>query len=397
MSIGVHDDIDFALGGDMADLHSVIHSLRGDGPVAQVRYFGEPALLFTTYESVDAAYRDDDLFPAAAAFAEMTEPSMGRTLQCMGGDEHKRNRKLVSPAFRARIMPDYVRPILEEVAHELIDEFVASGEADLVDVFNSRFPGIVITRLLGVPDDNDIDLQHCAHRLLSYPNDPVGALEARAEFTHVLGPLVTRRRRDPQHDLISTLATANAEGDALSDEEIFTFVRLLFAAGTDTTFHGLGTVLYALLTHPAQLERVVADPRTELRWAVEESLRWDPVVSMEPRRAPTATEWFGHSIPAGARVLFGIAAANRDPSVFTAPDDYDVGRRPEPIMTFGIGPHFCLGAHLARVEFVTALGALLDRLPGLTLLDGESTRIHGTVLRGPRQLKVRWATARAAL
>ena len=86
MSITVHDDIDFALGGDMADLHSVIHSLREDGPVAQVRYFGEPALLFTTYESVDAAYRDDDLFPAAAAFAEMTEPSMGRTLQCMGGE-----------------------------------------------------------------------------------------------------------------------------------------------------------------------------------------------------------------------------------------------------------------------------------------------------------------------
>jgi cytochrome P450 len=111
---------------------------------------------------------------------------------------------------------------------------------------------------------------------------------------------------------------------------------------------------------------------------------------MEPRRAPTSTEWFGHSIDAGARVLFGIAAANRDPAVFAMPDDYDVGRRPEPIMTFGIGPHFCLGAHLARAELVVALGALLDRLPGLTLLERESTRVHGTVLRGPRQLKVRW-------
>lgn len=390
MSARVHDDIDFALGGDMADLHAVIHRLRADGPVAEVRYFGEPALLFTTYESVDAAYRDDDLFPAAAAFAEMTEPSMGRTLQCMHGDEHKRNRKLVSPAFRARIMPDYVRPILESVAHELIDEFVDANEADLVTAFNSRFPGIVISRLLGIPDDNDIDLQHCAHRLLSYPNDPTGALEAKAEFTHVLGPLVTQRRVEPAHDLISTLATTNDEGDALSDEEIFTFVRLLFAAGTDTTFHGLGTVLYALLTHPGQLERVVADPRTELRWAVEESLRWDPVVSMEPRRAPTATEWFGHSIAAGARVLFGIAAANRDPSVFDDPDVYDVGRRPEPIMTFGIGPHFCLGAHLARAELVTALGAMLDRLPGLRLVDAEHTRVHGTVLRGPRRLQARW-------
>ena len=383
-------DVDFALGGDMADLHSVIHQLRADGPVAHVRYFGEPALLLTTYEAVDAAYRDDDLFPAAAAFAEMTEPAMGRTLQCMHGDEHKRNRKLVSPAFRVRIMPDYVRPILEEVAHELIDGFVAAGEADLVTAFNSRFPGTVITRLLGIPADNDIDLQHCAHRLLSYPNDPSGALEAKAEFTHVLGPLVTQRRNEPTHDLISTLATTDHDGEGLTDEEIFTFVRLLFAAGTDTTFHGLGTVLYALLTHPDQLERVLADPNHELQWAVEESLRWDPVVSMEPRRAPTATEWFGHSIDAGARVLFGIAAANRDPAIFDAPDDYDVARRPEPIMTFGIGPHFCLGAHLARAELVTALGALLERLPELTLLDRDSTRIHGTVLRGPRQLKVRW-------
>jgi len=298
-------------------------------------------------------------------------------LQCMHGDEHKRNRKLVSPAFRVRIMPDYVRPILEEVAHELIDGFVAAGEADLVTAFNNRFPGTVITRLLGIPADNDIDLQHCAHRLLSYPNDPSGALEAKAEFTHVLGPLVTQRRSEPTHDLISTLATTDHDGEGLTDEEIFTFVRLLFAAGTDTTFHGLGTVLYALLTHPDQLERVLADPNQELRWAVEESLRWDPVVSMEPRRAPTATEWFGHSIDAGARVLFGIAAANRDPAIFDAPDDYDVARRPEPIMTFGIGPHFCLGAHLARAELVTALGALLERLPGLTLLDRDDTRPRG--------------------
>jgi cytochrome P450 len=386
----VPGDVDFALGGDMADLHAVIHRLREDGPVAEVRYFGEPALLFTTYAAVDAAYRDDDLFPAAAAFAEMTEPSMGRTLQCMHGDEHKRNRKLVSPAFRTRVMPGYVRPILESVAHELIDDFVDAKQADLVSAFNSRFPGIVISRLLGIPDDNDIDLQHCAHRLLSYPNDPTAALEAKAEFTHVLGPLVTQRRVEPTTDLISTLATTDSEGDALTDEEISTFVRLLFAAGTDTTFHGLGTVLYALLTHPEQLARVLADPQAELRWAVEESLRWDPVVSMEPRRAPTATEWFGREITAGARVLFGIAAANRDPSVFDRPDDYDVARRPEPIMTFGIGPHFCLGAHLARAELVTALGAMFERLPGLRLVDAEHTRVHGTVLRGPRELQARW-------
>ena len=385
-------ETDFALGGDIANLHEVLHQLRATGPVAPCRYFGERALLFTTYDAVDAAYRDDELFPAAAAFAEMTEAAMGRTLQCMGGDEHKRNRKLVSPAFRARIMPDYVRPILDAVSNELIDEFAAAGSADLVTAFNSRFAGAVINRLLGIPADSDIDLQHCAHRLLSYPHDPAGALAAKAEFTRVLAPLVRRRRADPKPDLVSTLATTDQDGGALTDEEIYTFVRLLFAAGTDTTFHGLGTLLLALLSHPEQLDHVRRDPATELRWAVEESLRWDPVVSMEPRRAPVATAWFGTDVPAGARLLFGIAAANRDPARFDQPDVFNVARRPEPIMTFGIGPHFCLGAHLARAEMTTALGLLLERLPDLRLVEPTTTRVHGTVLRGPHSLPVRWST-----
>ena len=265
------------------------------------------------------------------------------------------------------------------------------GKADrYIQKLNARFPGIVITRLLGIPRDSDVDLQHCAHRLLSYPSDPAGALAAKAEFTHVLAPLVQARRRDPGTDLISTLATSDEQGVALTDEEIFTFVRLLFAAGTDTTYHGLGTLVYALLTNRAQLDRVLAAPDTEVRWAVEESLRWEPVVSMEPRRAPTATVWYGSELPAGARLLFGIAAANRDPERFADPDEFDVGRRPEPIMTFGIGPHFCLGAHLARAEMAMALRVLLERLPGMTLPEPQQTRIHGTVLRGPRHLRVRW-------
>jgi cytochrome P450 len=218
----------------------------------------------------------------------------------------------------------------------------------------------------------------------------VDRIAARHEFTARLAPLVAAKRREPEGDLLSVLATAEVDGEMLADEEIFSYARLVFAAGTDTTFFGLGNTLYALLTHPEQLERVLADPGTELRWAVEEALRWESPVSMEPRRAPTATEWFGTPIDAGARLLFGIAAANRDPAVFADPDRYDVGRRPEPIMTFGIGMHFCLGAHLARAELVTSLGVLLARLPGLELVDADQTRIAGTVLRGPDQLRVRF-------
>jgi cytochrome P450 len=116
---------------------------------------------------------------------------------------------------------------------------------------------------------------------------------------------------------------------------------------------------------------------------------------MEPRRAPETTTWFGEPIEAGARLLFAIAAANRDPEVFEAPDRYDVGRRPPSIITFGIGPHFCLGAHLARAEMVTCLRILLDRLPGLALADPDGTRIAGTVLRGPTALPVRFDARRA--
>jgi cytochrome P450 len=383
-------EIDFALGGDIADLHGALRALRGVGPVARVRYFGEPAWIFTTYEAVDAAYRDDDLFPAAAAFKEMTEPVFGRNLQCMHGPEHKRNRMLVSPSFRARVMPDYVRPILEEVANELVDRFALRGDAELVDEFNRGFPGTVITRLVGIPREDDVDFQHLAHQLLSFPHDPDGALAARDEITRRLAPLVEERRREPRSDLVSVLAATDVEGEALTDEEIFSFVRLVFAAGTDTTFFGLGNALYALLTHPDQMERVVSAPGDELRWAIEETLRWESPVSMEPRRAPTATMWFGREIEAGARLLFGIAAANRDPAAFDDPDRFDVGRRPEPIMTFGIGAHFCLGAHLARAELVTALGVLLARLPKLRLVDPERTRVAGTVLRGPNQLRVRF-------
>jgi cytochrome P450 len=112
---------------------------------------------------------------------------------------------------------------------------------------------------------------------------------------------------------------------------------------------------------------------------------------MEPRRAPVPTTWLGQEIEAGCRLLFGIAAANRDPDCFVDPDRFDVNRHPEPIMTFGIGAHYCLGAHLARAELVTGLDVLLGRLGDLRLVDPEHTAVGGTVLRGPNQLRVRFS------
>ena len=320
-------EVDFALGGDIADLHGTLRELRATGPVVRVRYYEEPAWLLTTFDAVEAAYRDDDLFPAAAAFKELTEPVLGRNLQCMHGDEHRRNRMLVSPAFRA---PRHARR--GGAGHR------GSGGRDRRRVRGARHrrpgrrvqPGTARRRdhpIARRPPDRGRRLPTLGARAVELHRGPGRrALVARDDFTRYLEPFVTQRRREPRDDLVSLLATTEIDGEQLTDEEIFSFVRLVFAAGTDTTFFGLGNALFALLTHPDQLERVTAEPGTGLRAAVEEVLRWESPVSMEPRRAPTATTWFGQPIEAGARLLFGIAAANRDPAHFDRPDEFDMSR-----------------------------------------------------------------------
>jgi len=389
-----YPELDFAA-EDVADFHAVLADLRRHRPVAPVVFHGQVAWLLTRYEDVERAFRDEETLPAEAAYRLHSEPVMGRTLQCMTGDEHARNRALVSPAFRARLMPDYVTPILEPVADQLVDTFIARGEADLVAEFTRQYPFTVITRLLGIPPRDDGDFQRWAHGLLSYPWDPEGGLAASAEFTSYLTPVVAERRRDPGADLLSTLATTAVDGERLSDEEIFSFIRVLFPAGADTTYRGLGSLLLALLDDPAAMA-TVRDDAGARRPAIEEALRWEPPVALMPRFAPVHTEQFGEPIPAGSPVLFGVAGANRDPDVFADPDRYVVDRDPKGLLTFGYGMHFCIGAHLARAEMATGLDVLLRRLDDIVLTDPERARVVGTVLRGPAALPVRFRQARAA-
>ena len=376
---------DFAL--DVPGFHDELARLRRDHPVAFVPFHGGTAYLLTSYRDVERAFSDEATLPAEAAYRLHSEPVMGRTLQCMTGREHARNRALVFPAFRARLMPDYVDPILAPVAHHLIDQFVDRGQADLVSEFTKQYPFTVITRLLGIPPRNEGDIQRWAIALLTFPWDPDNALAASREFTDYLTPIVASRREEPGDDLISTLATAVVDGERLSDEEIFSFIRVLFPAGADTTYLGLGSLLYGLMTHPEAMQRVRDDPDSR-RLAIEEALRWEPPVSVMPRFAPTDTDLFGPMIPGGSHVLFGVAAANRDPEVFEEPDRFDLDRDSKGSLTFGFGMHYCVGAHLARAELATALDVVLDRLDDLRLVADAPTRMVGSVLRGPDTLPV---------
>ncbi|HVV13682.1 cytochrome P450 [Amycolatopsis sp.] len=388
------EGIDFAF-DDTPELHEILAGLRAAKPYAVVPFAGVRAVLLLTHELVSAAFKDEETFPASAVYPLTTGPVLGRTLQCMTGREHRVNRAIASPPFRRSRVQEYIDPVLAPLAHELIDGFAGRGEAELVAEFTSRYPVLVISRLLGLPPEDERTVRRWANDLFHFPFEPAKALAASREFTGYIIPALRRRRTDPGDDLISLLVTESAEGERLTDEQVLSFLRLLFPAGADTTMLALANTLTALLAHPDQLELVRSDPDEHLRWAVWEGLRWEPPVGLLPRACPRATTWRGIDIPARTPMIFSINAALRDPAVYPEPHRFDLTRRETAMLAFGQGPHVCVGTWLALAELNTALRILLDRLPGLELKQGteNEARIRsqvGVALRGPGVLPVRW-------
>ncbi|WP_245207757.1 cytochrome P450 [Rhodococcus gordoniae] len=388
------DEVDFAF-EDHPRLHTVLEDLRTAEAYAVVPFAGAKAILLLTDELVSAAFKDESTFPASAIYPMTTGPVLGKTLQCMAGAEHRKNRTLILPPFRRRQVAEYVAPLLEPLAHELIDRFASNGEADLVTEFTTRYAVLLISRLMGLPVDDEATVHRWAHDLFHFPFDPEAAMRASHDFTDAVRPLVAERRHSPGDDLISVLVSADLEGERLDDEEVLSFLRLLFPAGADTTMLGLGNILSALLTHPEQLAILRSEIREHAIWAVWEGLRWEPPVGLLPRLCPTATTWNGIGIPARTPVIFSINAANRDPLVYPNPHTFDITRRAPALLSFGHGPHSCAGNWLALAELETALTALFERLPGLRLQYGAEgdamvTSQVGVALRGPNRLTVEW-------
>ncbi|MEU6037662.1 cytochrome P450 [Actinomadura sp. NPDC047616] len=389
--------VDFAF-EDVPALHELLADLRAVRPYAIVPFAGAHAVLLLTHELVGAAFRDEETFPAAAIYPLTTGPVLGRTLQCMSGTEHRINRAVASPPFRRNRVARYVEPVLEPLAHELVDRFAERGEADLVAEFTTRYPVLVISRLLGLPVEDESTVRRWAHDLFYFPFEPDAAMTASGEFTEYIGPILAERRRRPGDDLVSMLVTESVDGNRLGDEEVFAFLRLLFPAGADTTMLALANTLTALLTHPDQLETVARAPDEHVAWAVWEGLRWEPPVGLLPRLCPRATTWNGIDIPADTPMIFSINAALRDPAVYPDPHRFDITRRETAMLAFGQGPHTCAGTWLALAELTTALSVLLQRLPNLRLQDGTEEHVRitsqvGAALRGPTALPARWNTA----
>jgi cytochrome P450 len=349
----------------------------------------KPVFFVYGYDDVLPVLRDGEAYSSGQIIELIMGDVMGRHIMLgMDDPEHRRYRALVSTAFGPKAIARWEADLVGPVAGALIDQFAGRGHADLVREFTFPYPTQVIAGMLGLPREDYQQFQRWSIAILSVFTRREQAIAASAQVTEYLARILADRRRDPRDDLISDLARAELDGERLTDEEIFSFLRLLLPAGVETTYRSTGNLLFSLLSRPAQLEAVRAD-RSLIPQAIEEAVRYEAPLLNITRIATRDTVLAGVAIPAGSTVMIMLAAANRDESRWDAPDDFDIFRAGRPSVAWGQGPHVCLGMHLARVEMRLALDLLLDRLPGLRLDPaGDDPHIRGQVFRSPTCLPV---------
>lgn len=304
--------------------------------------------------------------------------------------DHTRQRSLVSRAFTPRTV-EKLRPRIAEQVDTYLDELAENGGGDLMAALAMPLPVSVISEMLGVPADDWPAIREPVTALVASlePGATVeelrASIEARETLVDYFDHLIERRTSDPSDDLLSALIAARDDDDKLSHAEVLAVAILLFAAGAETTTNLIGNGMNALLNHPEQMARLWAD-ETLIASAVEEVLRYDSPVQLDGRTCLEPAEFAGLSFDVGDRVITLLGGANHDPEHFDAPDDFDVTRyhesaTAEPVMSFGSGIHYCLGANLARVEGQEALRGLMRRFATIEPA-GDRPYRHRMVLRG---------------
>ena len=393
--LGLFDD---AVAGDVRDPYPELAEARRQHPVQQLdsslmpHEEGQEVFFVYRHEDIAQVLRDAETFSSAHIIDLIMGPVMGEHIMLgMDDPQHRRYRALVSTAFRQKVLAQWENELVVSVATELIDGFAGLGHADLVPEFNFPFPTQVISGILGLPREDYRQFQRWSTAILSFFTRLDEAVRASQEVKDYMAVILAERRREPREDLISELAHAELEGERLSDEEIFSFLRLLLPAGVETTYRATGNMLFSLLSNPEQLAAVRAD-RDLVPQTIEESLRLETPLLNITRLATRDTELSGVSIPASSTVMLMLAAANRDETRYAEPDQFDIHREsPKPHISFGHGPHACLGTHLARLEMRVSLNLLLDRLPNLRLDPaGDDPHIRGQVFRSPTSLPVQF-------
>jgi cytochrome P450 len=342
----------------------------------------------TRFRDADSVLRDDKTF-SSSINADHIGQFMGDLVLAMNGEEHRKYRNLVAKAFRASQLERWDETLVRPAINRLLDAIAPLGHADLVASVTSKYPVQVICGIAGVPLEDSDRFAQWAEEINTGPLAPERGHRASTAMVEYLRPLVEARRVKSTGDFLSDLVHAEVDGERLSDDKIYGFLRLLLPAGGETTFRVMGNALLALLTHPDDLAKVYAD-RDLIPEVIEETLRWESSVTMVSRVATADTEVGGCPIASGSPVGVLTGSANRDETRWDDASEWELGRPVQHHLAFGTGPHQCLGMHLARLELRVGLNAILDRLPGLRLdpATAESAVIEGYAFRGPRALPV---------
>jgi cytochrome P450 len=312
---------------------------------------------------------------------------MGPTILAMDGKEHREHRNLVSAAFKSKALALWEPTIVRPACNALIDEFIGSGRADLVRDFTFEFPTRIIAQLLGLPTEDLPMFRRRAVEVISYHINYERAFEASSALKDYFLEQILRRKSQPTQDIIGDLVTAEIDSEKLSDEAIYSFLRLLLPAGLETTYRSSGNLLYLLLTHPQQFAALQAD-RELIPQAIEEGLRFETPLTTVQRYTTEETELEGVTIPERAMISVCIGSANRDEQRWECSEEFDIFRKHMPHISFAAGEHTCLGLHLARLEIRVALECLLNRLTDVTLLTDGDPHVHGQPFRSPTALPV---------
>ena len=392
---------DLANPATLPDPYPVLAGLRAASPFAE---FDGAFVVAARHADIAAVLRDPNAssernrsrLPTASPRRESARPSF----LSLDPPDHTRLRRLVSKAFTPRRIA-LLEPRIREITGELLAAAAAAGQLEVVSQLAYPLPVRIISELLGVPVEDHPRFAGWSARLAHSlqpgfglsPEEAISRAElaqaASDEFAEYFRGLIAARRAHPAQDLLSALVAAEDNGEMLTEDELIATCILLLVAGHETTVGLISNAILALLRHPDQLAQLVADPGLA-PGAVEETLRYDAPVQMTGRVAKGPVAVGDLTASDGALVLLLLAAAGRDPEMYPDPDRFDIRRGASNHLAFAAGPHFCLGAPLARLEATVAVGAFAAEIVRPELDEGLLTYKPNLNLRGPDQLVVRF-------
>ena len=379
--------------------HEFFNELRRTEPVYwhPSEQYGPGFWVVTKYADVIAIERDVKTFSSAKGGALLDDQHEGTELMMLNQDppQHTRLRNLVARGFTPKVIKA-MEPHIREAATVIVDRQLGNDDViDFVPNFAAELPLVVIAELLGIPYEDRHKIFEWSNRLIgnSDPeyNDgpPEQALEASMELYMYAQSLADARRERPMDDIVTTLITADLDGEQLSDIEFNVFVLLLAVAGNETTRNLISGGMLALMQNPDEQRRVIADVPGTLDTLVDEMLRYVSPVMYFRRTVTTDTELRGVPLKADDKITIWYGAANRDEDVFNDPHRFDVMRSPNEHIAFGgRGPHYCLGVALAKMEIKVMFEEMLTRVPEMRLV-GEPERLRSNLINGIKHLPVR--------